>query len=102
MNYACQFRNVFGAVQQLRNAERGRGVKRCVTERSQSNIKKRYERGRGGQKWGLSDALRSVVKVTLKSVTKGGGGGVKNRPKKRYVIVERPLYAVVSNLRSIF
>ena len=25
-------------------------VKRCVTERSQSNVKKRYEGGRGGQK----------------------------------------------------
>ena len=29
---------------------------------------------------GVSDELRSVVKVTLKSVTKGVGG-VKNRPK---------------------
>ena len=37
------------------------------------------------------DTLRSVVKVTLKSVTKGGRGGGKNRPKKRYVIVERPV-----------
>ena len=43
---------------------------------------------RGGG--GLSDALRSIVKVTLKSVTKGGGRD-KNRPKKRYGIVERPL-----------
>ena len=53
-----------GAVQQLRNAQRGRG---------------------------LRDALRTVVNVTFKSVTKGGGG-VKNRPK--YVIVERPLIDV--------
>ena len=36
---------------------------------------------------GLRDALRSVVKVTLRSVTKGEG---KHRSKKRYVIVERP------------
>ena len=61
-----EFREIFrvvakGAVQQLRNAKRG-GVKVCVTERSHSNVKKRYERGSGG----------------------------KNRPKKRYVIVERP------------
>ena len=35
----------------------GEGVKRCVTERSQSNFKKHYEGGMGG--------------------------GVKNRPKKR-------------------
>ena len=27
---------------------RGGGAKRCVTERSQSNVKKRYEEGRGG------------------------------------------------------
>ena len=32
---------------------------------------------------------RSPVKVMLKSVTKGGG--VKNLPQKRYVIVERSL-----------
>ena len=25
-----------------------RGVKRCVTDRSQHNVKKRYEGGRGG------------------------------------------------------
>ena len=37
----------------------------------------------------MSDALQSVVKVTLKSMTKGGG--VKKSSKKRYVIVERPL-----------
>ena len=35
---------------------------------------------RGGG--GLSDALRSVVKVTLKSVTKRGGGGGQKSPKK--------------------
>ena len=42
----------------------GGGVKRCVTDRSQNNVKKRYE---------------------------GGRGGVKNLSKKRYVIVEQPL-----------
>ena len=42
------------------------GVKRCVTDRSQHNVKKRYEGVRGG-------------------------GGGKNISKKRYVIVEQPL-----------
>ena len=43
----------------------GWGVKRWVTDRSQHNVKKRYE----------------------------GGGGVKNLSKKRYVIVEQPIIA---------
>ena len=38
----------------------------------------------------LRDVLRRVVRVTLKSNTKGEGG-VKNRAQKRYVIVERSL-----------
>ena len=46
---------------------------------------------RGGSGAGLRYTLRSVVTVALKSATKGGG--VKNRPKKRYVIIERPITA---------
>ena len=38
----------------------------------------------------LRDASRNVAKVTLKNVLKGGGG-VKNRPKECYVIVEQSL-----------
>ena len=53
-----------GAVQQLCNARReegrGGGFNECVTERSQSNVRKRCE----------------------------GVVGIKNRPKKRYVIAE--------------
>ena len=50
-----------------------RGVKRCVTDRSQHNVKKRYEGGRGGR----------------------------NLTKKRYVIVEQPLSYTQLALRII-
>ena len=52
--------------------------------RGRSTIRNAYR----GEGW-LSDALRTVVNTTLKSVTKGGGG-VKHLSKKSYVIVEQP------------
>ena len=61
----------------LRCSNRGRstirgatGVKRCVTDRSQHNVKKHYK----------------------------GGGRVQNLSKKRYVIVEQP-YTDIKKLR---
>ena len=42
---------------------------------------------------GLRDTLQSIDKVTLKAFRRGN----KNRPKKRYVIVERPLHCNPDN-----